>query len=237
MRLFELAYCCRLYGQRTRFDQALKRLQDGTDDHVDLTKPEHVHFLLQWLRDWGVRPLRTADDAFSSERLVEWDERHGRTLPAAARTLHDLSDAELDTAATAYEALAEQQAAWRHRADGALGKVRFGPTAAAKVMYAMRPHAFVPWDDPIRKALRWDGSGASYRRALVRARDELTAVADDATNLLHRGITVSELPALVGRPHSAPPKLIDEHDWARITSGFEPPTPEEVRRWNEWSGP
>lgn len=44
--------------------------------------------------------------------------------------------------------------------------VRFGPTTAAKAMYAVRPNAFLPWDDAIRKKLGYREDAASYTQAL-----------------------------------------------------------------------
>ena len=95
--------------------------------------------------------------------------------------------------------------------------VRFGATAAAKALYALRPDACPPWDEPIRAHHGWDGSAASYRAALERASAELAEAAASA------GVAVAELPALIGRPGSSPPRLVDEHDWLRVTRGHQPP--------------
>ena len=108
--------------------------------------------------------------------------------------------------------------------------VRFGATAAAKALYALRPDACPPWDEPIRAHHGWDGSAASYRAALERAGAELAEAAASA------GVTVAELPALIGRPESSPPRLVDEHDWLRVTRGHQPPAPEELERWWRSSG-
>ncbi len=63
--------------------------------------------------------------------------------------------------------------------------VTFGPTAAAKILFVLRPNVFVAWDEPIRAGLRYDGSGHSYVNFLTRLREELLELKDQcrAVNL------------------------------------------------------
>src|SRR4051812_38738758 len=106
MRFFELAYCCRLYAQRSRFDEALRRLQQRTDGRVDLSQDGHGDLLLQWLRDWGIRTLRKADNDFSRGQLSSWYDNAEARLPPPERTLHELRDNELAEADEIYSSLA-----------------------------------------------------------------------------------------------------------------------------------
>jgi hypothetical protein len=145
-------------------------------------------------------------------------------------SLDRLGDDELDVLAKAYGALAELAAGFRAARREPIA-VRFGATAAAKALYALRPEACPPWDEPIRAHHGWDGSAASYRAALGRASAELAEAAASA------GVSVAQLPALIGRPESSPPRLLDEHDWVRVTRGHEPPAPEELERWWRSSRP
>jgi hypothetical protein len=182
---------------------------------------------LQWLRARGCRGLRREDNAVSSRALGAWWEAWEEALPTTDVTLDALDDYGLDVAAEAYKDLAQRRAARRqHR--GELIDVRFGPTTAAKAMYAVRPNAFLPWDGAIRKKLGYGEDAASYRRALLRARDELAEAVRDA------GIDPHELPAFIDRPQSTPPKLVDEHDWVRFTLGHVPPARDELERWLSW---
>jgi hypothetical protein len=227
MHLFELAYCCRLYGERTGFDVALARFLEGTGGAVDLTIARHRALTLQWLRDWGCRSLRRDDDRRTSSALRVWWRRWGDALPAADLTLDALNDDALETAAAAYGDLSTRTGPRRQLADRLID-VRFGPTTAAKTMFAVRPQTFLPWDNAIRKELGYDGSAVSYRNALVRARSELAEAVAQA------GVATRALPELIGRPTSPPPKLIDEHDWIRYAQGHSPPTREELDRWRRW---
>ncbi len=89
--------------------------------------------------------------------------------------------------------------------------VTFGDTATAKALFALRPQALIPWDEPIRRAFGPPGGGVTYVKLL-----ELAAAALDG--LARRlGASVGELPGLLGRPESSPPKLVDEYLWIRIT--------------------
>jgi hypothetical protein len=224
MRLFELVYCCRLYGETTGFDISLARFWEATGRRVDLTDADHRGLTVTWLRQWGCRTLRVEDTAMTLDALARWADRWADELHPAGTTLDDLTDAQIDVAARAYDELAGAKAAQRRHRDG-LVAVRFGATAAAKTLFALRPDALLPWDEAIRRALGYDGSADSYRAAIVRARRELgEAVAES-------GVAAGKLPALVGRPDSPPPKLIDEHDWVRYAARHEPPTPAELERW------
>ncbi len=189
-------------------DRGSARLREATGDFVDLTRPQHRRALLVWLRSWGCRHLRVADTARSSRALTKWWGRHGSTLPAPGRPLTVLRRRELDAGAAAFAALAAAPAAWRSTPAGRVS-VSFGQTAAAKALFAIRPLAFAPWDEPNRATLDLRGE-AGYR-------EYLELVAGALRGLSRRlEVSVSKVPAALGRPHSTPPKLVDEYLWMRV---------------------
>ena len=212
MRLCDLEHRCRLYGETAGIDASITRFREATGGRADLTRPDHRELTVVWLRQWGCRTLRVEDTAMTVEALGAWAGRWSGELHAPGTTLDALSDEQIDVAARAYGDLAGMRAAQRRHRDG-LVAVRFGATAAAKALFAVRPDSLPPWDEAIRKALGYDGGAGSYRAAIVRARRELGEAAADA------GVEIEELPALVGRPDSPPPKLVDEHDWVRFATG------------------
>ncbi len=228
MRVHELAYCCRLFAEVAGTDAASDRFRAATRGAPDLSRPAHRAALLQWLRSWGCRSLRIEDDRRTSAALRAWWAEWAPGLPEPGRTLDTLDDIALDGAAGAYADLAGRVGPRRQHGER-LVDVRFGATAAGKALYALRPQALPPWDRGIRVALGFGEDGAGYRQALVRARRELAEVVADA------GVPAAELPALVGRPNSTPPRLIDEHDWVRFTAGHEPPSRGELERWLHWA--
>lgn len=141
-------------------------------------------------------------------------------LPLTDAALADLSAGELRTCAEAYGALTRQTASFKIRAGRSL-TVTYGSTGAAKTLFALRPNAIPPWDDPIRKRLGASGDLGSFRVYLTSVAAQLRSLAAEA------GVPVGWLPGLVGRPQSTPPKLIDEYNWIVITEGFVPPTHEQ----------
>jgi hypothetical protein len=91
--------------------------------------------------------------------------------------------------------------------------VTFGDTAAAKAMFAIRPQVYLPWDAAIRHTLGWPGGGAAYARLLRLAAAALDGLAG------RLAVPVGDLPQLLGRPGSSPPKLVDEFLWIRVAKG------------------
>jgi hypothetical protein len=134
-------------------------------------------------------------------------------MPPLAVDLTSLEASQLDQVARAHAALAQTPAAGRtvHARDQ---DVVFGTTAAAKTLFALRPEAFPPWDEPIRLSFGWRSHDESHYRQY------LALVADALLGLAWRlHASVSEVPGLLGRPSSTPAKLVDEYLRMRITRG------------------
>lgn len=132
-------------------------------------------------------------------------------LPGPEVSLTDLSAREVRVCAAAYDALRNCRASVKPQPSGHAVTVTFGPTGAAKTLFAIRPNVFAPWDEQIRKARGWDGDASSFEAYLTDSAGHLRRLASEA------GVPVAELPGLVGRPLSSPPKLIDEYNWVTLT--------------------
>jgi hypothetical protein len=89
--------------------------------------------------------------------------------------------------------------------------VRFGPTAASKALYALRPSACPPWDEPIRYALGLGATDTAYRAYLGLVARALRRAAARAR------VKVEHLPRCAGRPDLSPPKLVDEYLWVALS--------------------
>lgn len=197
------------FGSLEGGDRSSARLRAVSGDAIDLGLAAHRAALLVWLRSWGCRHLRIADTARSSKALAAWWRRFAGMLPSARRSLVAMSRRELDAAGEAFGALSAAPAAWRALPAGGRASVSFGQTAAAKGLFAMRPLAFPPWDEPIRAALGLGGA-AGYRAYLERSADALRGLA------ARLDVEVSSLPETLGRPTSTPPKVVDEYLWMRV---------------------
>jgi hypothetical protein len=198
------------FGAAAGPDSATRRLMGTTGGRVDLRAAAHRVAAIEWLRAWGCRHLRRSDTTRTSEALRVWWASWGSRLPGEQATLTGLGEDDLVSAGRAYEALRVTPAASRS-VQGRDVDVAFGDTATAKLLFAIRPQVFPPWDEPIRLAFGKPGGGAAYVRLLRLSATALNGLAG------RLAAPVSDLPALLGRPGSTPPKLVDEFLWIRIT--------------------
>ncbi len=204
----------RAFGAIAGPESSLAVLRDATQPAIDLSVRAHREALLRFLRSWGCRHLRRDDTGRSSRALASWWSRFGPTLPPAATPLTDLDDAQVASLGRAYAAFARSPAAFRASRDGDVS-VSFGDTAAAKALFAIRPQAVPPWDEPMRKAFGWGRVDADeYATFLAAVRDSLLGLAERLR------VEPSELPAALDRPASSPVKIVDEFLWIRITRGL-----------------
>jgi len=150
-------------------------------------------------------------------------------IPPDDARLDAIDQAQVDQIGNAYSDLRIRLAGTRTLRNGSTSDVAYGPVGAAKTLFALRPNLCPPWDDFALSRLGLDRSAASYGKYLWLVLSKLQAVASQA------GVEVSELPALVGRAESTPPKLIDEYYWVTITRGFVPPTREDLAKWLAWA--
>jgi hypothetical protein len=70
MRLFELAYACRLYKQSTGNDGAIREFQQQVGPDPDLANVQHRAAILRWLNDWGCRQFAVEHHPTASESLL-----------------------------------------------------------------------------------------------------------------------------------------------------------------------
>jgi hypothetical protein len=232
MKLYQLAYACKIYGGLTGFDASYFAFLNETGGTLDFDSKVHMKALLVWLRSWGCRQFALAHEGLAVESILRWARRWESKLPGRSAALDRLSDADIEEAADAFADLSRCLASKKTR-DEEQQDVRVGPTGAAKILFAARPTVFPPWDDAIRKALGFDGGRSSYRRYLAEVRDQVRRLCAEAAEL---GITAENIPLEVGRPRSTLPKLIDEYNWVTATKGFLPPEPSEIAKWYRWSG-
>lgn len=207
----QIAGVLRDYGVLTSFDASLRELQRATGACADLGNAEQRTAVIAWLRAWGCRHLRRADQQRTDQALESWWQDSRGRLPDPRTSITELSGTELRDLAARFDALANAPVAARS-VGGREVDVRFGDTAAAKTLYAVRPQAMLPWDAPIRLAFGWvRGGGTAYQELLRLAADALHAL---ATRL---STPVAGLPAALGRAESSPPKLVDEFLWVTVT--------------------
>lgn len=233
MKLFELAYACRLYGEFSDFDETYRRFLRDTKPNFDILDHLHRKALLVWLNSWGCRQFALNFHDKASEHLRNWGQENLTHLPSVGANLLILADIDFVNAGTLYAGLRDMQASVRQR-NGNSYSVTCGPTGAAKILFALRSQAFPPWDKSIRDGLGYDGSQKSYIKYLQWVRSELQEVVTDAEA---HGIAMNDIPNGLNRPFSSLPKLVDEYNWITITKGCKPPRLEDINKWWHWARP
>lgn len=216
VRLDELRWGCGLYGQLTTYDDSYAELRECVGGALDPYRPHHQTCLFRWLNRWGCRQFALDYHQAAADSLIAWATAWLGHLPGPDVLLTDLTVGEIRRCAEAYDELRQATASFKVRAGRSL-RVTYGPTGASKALFALRPHAVPPWDDPIRDGLGASGDLGSFRIYLTNAARTLRALA------LEAGCTPGELPALVGRSGSSAPKLIDEYNWITMTKKLSPP--------------
>jgi len=230
IRLSQLAFGCFVYGGLSNYDESYLRFLKITGGAPDLGNPSHRKALLEWLNKWGCRQFAVKYHDHSSREILSWHNAHASTLFPRDRELPELGEPELAAAGAAYESLSARIASYKKR-KGRTYAVSFGPTGAAKILFAIRPHALPPWDDAIRRKLGHDESEASYVSFLKSVKSLLGELARSCER---HGLRLQDLPQALGRPDSTVPKLIDEHYWVTKTKNCSPPHPPTLRQWARW---
>jgi hypothetical protein len=219
--LFGVAYASRLHRQIDKSSGFIEQLRRKIlpDRDLDPQKCSHAKALLKWLNKWGCRITEDSFPKISGE-LDDWFRKWRQQLPCTGLELVCLQDQHLDVLAAAYHEL--------------LGIHDFGPTSASKALFAVRPHAAMPWDAAIQEEFELGGRAPeNYRAMLVRSKDEGKKLIDDAG---HCGMADPRhnIPSEVGRPEHTLAQLLDEYHWITITRGHEIPRRDELKRWVEW---
>ena len=232
MRLYELAYGCRLFGELAGADTASADLNTATKGRVDLGNPAHARALLVWLNKWGCRQFAIEHHPTAASMLADWGARWLDSLPKPNASLSKLSARQLATTADAYADLKDRQASTRRTPNGKIAIVTVGATGAGKALHALRPRVLPPWDDPMRAALSLDGGRDSYLAYLLEVQQQMRGIEAEAAAV---GIAAKDIPKVLGRPTSSLPKMIDEYYWLTLTRGLEIPTADELATWNTWA--
>jgi hypothetical protein len=187
--------------------------------------------LLKWLNNWGCRQFAIEYHTLASHEIWIWYQENVTRMFPADVTLLSLSNEDLAQVEQAYDQLISRTASRRTMRNGNEISVEIGPTGASKILFALRPLALIPWDDPIRKRFGLDGSARSYTSFL---RNVMTNLNELEQTCGEKGYTITDLPNLLGRPTSSIAKMIDEYFWVTITRGCPVPPEDEILRWATW---
>jgi hypothetical protein len=213
---FGVAYASRLFSE-IETSGYLTKFREITQPMLDLGEPKHRRALLQFLNDWGCRINQNSFDNIS-KCLAEWFRECGRQLPQVE--IHNLKDPELEQLTRAYRQLIDIKG--------------FGPTAASKALFALCPHAAIPWDSAIQEKFSLGGrEPKKYQKMLIRSAEEAEAVIADAAR--HGTADSRMIPQAIQSQALTLTELLDQYHWVIITRRHKVPTSGELARWIEWT--
>jgi len=225
--LCKLALASTMYDSLTPFNYSLGRLNEATGGSIDLANPEHRIALIKWLNDWGCRHLSESQHDVASNSILKWYQVDGASLFTNEKPLWDLGDGELEIAARVYGSLKDKTGARSIRRGRKL-EVHIGPTAASKILFAIRPKALMPWDEAMRISFECDGSRESYFKYLIDIRNLTLHIGDLCRN---KGFQIDDFPKKLGRSNSTVLALVNEYIWVTETRKVELPSSHTLARW------
>jgi len=216
-----------LFDSLTPYNTSLVNFRSTIGDRLDLAIQEHRDALLNWLNDWGCRHLSKDQHQVASKSILDWYQRNCATLFSDKTPLWQLADQEIDSAANAYGSLKDRMGARRSRYSNE-SEVHIGPTAASKILFAIRPKALMPWDEAMRKSFKCDGSPESYFKYLVTIRNLTSHIGHLCRS---KGFQIDDLSEKIGRPDSTVLELINEYVWLTETREIKLPSSEILTQW------
>ncbi|MBL7152477.1 MAG: hypothetical protein ISS79_02080 [Phycisphaerae bacterium] len=223
VNLGKLALVCWTY--RGIGDRAYEQLLQRTGGNPDPGDAGHRQLIIDFLRKWYCfhRIEKDSDENISTQ-MYNWHQQHNGALPNVNTNLWELAPLQMNAIGDVFNDLSGQVA-------GARGgrNVSFGPVAAAKTLFAIRPNALVPWDTRIRQ--HYVHANGTYREFLGMMRDIALNLAKQCQN---HGFEIAELPQQLGTPNKTVCKLIDEYNWRTITKKFTPPDRQTLERFIAW---
>ena len=231
MKLADLAFACYIYSHMTDYDSSYRRFVGGTRPRPDLQLENHQELLLTWLNEWGCRQFSKAYHYLAAREIAEWYKEADAQLFSIEKTLLSLTDNDFDLAKCVYAELVNRTACNRKHKNGRESCVTVGPTGTAKILFAIRPNAFVPWDEAIREELQLDGSAESYCNYLRLTKGYLEELLDDCNG---HGLNLADLPTILNRPLSSLAKLMDEYFWVTVSRKCPSPTDSIITQWAIW---
>ena len=89
MKLYQLAYACRLF--RGDLDKAYREMRSELGDNPELASGDQQNHLMDFLNKWGCRIPKTQFDTLKNH-LQDWSKKWVCKLPDVDSTIFDLKD-------------------------------------------------------------------------------------------------------------------------------------------------
>lgn len=209
MTINELKIACYLYERFTSYDKDYRDLR--SIERLNLSEREHTGKLLEWLRSWGCRQFKKNDTEMSVRALSEWYSKDLKLLPPYGTNLLGGDKSLFELTTVIFDRLRNTKISERYNSTS---DVTVGPVGAAKILFALRPYFYSPWDGPICQNKGYTLDGHGYIKYLKDIQETLSELEEECKE---RGLEIYDLVKITNRPISTLPKLIDEYNWVTIT--------------------
>ncbi|CCH31353.1 hypothetical protein ABZ816_03650 [Actinosynnema sp. NPDC047251] len=186
------------FGGGTEPEKSWTVLLAATAPAIDLALPAHREAAHRWLNAWGcrIRYPKAGEPPVFDTALAAWWERWHAALPTARTRLGGLADEQIAELGACFADLVATPAAATRS---------LGPTAAAKLLFALRPNSLMPWDDLIAQKLHGARDGTADVAHLTLGRTWAVELLAEA------GTDEPDLVAQLGRPGRSLAKVLDEY--------------------------
>lgn len=229
--LRELAVVCYIYKIVTKDvdnNDSYEQFRQAIDGLPDLCKQKHRMAILKFLNNYGCRHVaKDSHEKIASKKIADWYKKYCGKLPKEKERLWKFKDEKLKSFDELHSTLSKLLVACR---EGGV-KVHMGPVGAAKMLFAIRPNVFPPWDNAIREELLKDSYSVESYADYLKYVKKIILGLEETCNIYN--INIDDLPQNLDRPNCTMPKLIDEYHWITITKGFK--VEEIVQRWDKWT--
>jgi hypothetical protein len=230
MNLSELAFFCHCYSNITRYDKAYLHFLNRVKSKPDLENENDRLEILAWLNKFGCRQFAKKYHSEASNSIKVWYDNYCDKINSIPNNILELKDNNYSTIKEFYKALMESFASKQNR-NGNTVTMSFGATGTAKFLFTIKPNTFAPWDDAIRKKLKYNGSAESYMQYLRKVVDNINELKNICKE---KGLSLDNLPTIVNRANSSLPKIIDEYFWMKYTQDAKPPDKKMLNNWLDW---
>ena len=226
--LCEIAFASYLYTHTSDYDKTLKELRENTKNSIDLENSDHRQFLLEWLNSWGCRQFALKYHQHASIEILTWYQKYYNDIIPQHKTLLEIDTSDMDKIMNLFNSLSSAVASLRNDQK----EVHFGQTGASKILFALRPLALPPWDDPIRENLKIRDNVQTYCEYIKHIKLLQQNLCKECERY---GLSVQEFFKKIGKPETTWMKLIDEYYWMRYTRGIESPKEDDIQFWYQLS--
>ena len=219
IEFYDLALACFIYKLISNDDKSYNDFRSNIEKYSPIFESDEknlksfMEILIEFLRKWGCRNLAEKNKEKIDKKLVDWFKDWKSELKSLLNlSILDLNEQHFSTIKELYDSLCEINL--------------IGATTASKILFAINPEIFIPWDEEIRKSFNFKESSDFYIKYLKYVKRQVQNLAknDEFLNVLNKikikKIKIKNKIKDEGDRRTPLNKFIDEYFWITITKKF-----------------